>query len=161
MTIIILDLAKVCMYMLQNTEQSTILYKQILRVDVCFHDTFQKKTISLFLQYFFTIYAACIESISCLATNHFYSDQPEVALFYYRRLVQMNVNNAEIWNNLGLCCFYAAQYDMSLGCFQRALSMANDENVRFFFQIFFSYRNFFQNFFFFQLFFHIKSFSIN
>ncbi len=28
---------------------------------------------------------------------------------YYRRLLQMGVTNAELWNNLGLCCFYASQ----------------------------------------------------
>ena len=26
----------------------------------------------------------------------------------------MGVNNTELWNNLGLCCFYASQYDMTL-----------------------------------------------
>jgi tetratricopeptide repeat protein 8 len=39
----------------------------------------------------------------------------------------MGVSNAELWNNMGLCCFYAGQYDMALGCFERALGMANDE----------------------------------
>ena len=32
-----------------------------------------------------------------------------MSLRYYRRLLQMGVNNVEIWNNLGLCCFYASQ----------------------------------------------------
>ncbi len=27
---------------------------------------------------------------------------------------------------MGLCCFYASQYDMALGCFERALTMADD-----------------------------------
>ena len=53
--------------------------------------------------------AANIEAISCMAANHFYADQPEVALRYYRRLVQMGVRDTELWNNLGLCCFYASQ----------------------------------------------------
>ena len=26
----------------------------------------------------------CIEAIACIATHHFYSDQPEIALNYYR-----------------------------------------------------------------------------
>lgn len=38
----------------------------------------------------------------------------------------MGVVNAEIWNNLGLCCFYAAQYDSCLSCFERALALADD-----------------------------------
>ena len=35
--------------------------------------------------------------------------------------------SAELFNNLGLCCFYAQQFDMALGCFERALGMAEDE----------------------------------
>ena len=43
--------------------------------------------------------------------------------------LQMGVNNTELWNNLGLCCFYASQYDMTLSCFERALALADDENM--------------------------------
>ena len=39
----------------------------------------------------------------------------------------MGVYNAEMFNNLGLCCFYSQQYDMSLNCFERALTLATDE----------------------------------
>ena len=67
-----------------------------------------------------------IEAIACLASQHFYTDQPEIALRYYRRLLQMGVNNAELWANLGLCCFYSSQYDMCLGCFDQALQLADD-----------------------------------
>lgn len=41
----------------------------------------------------------------------------------------MGIYNCEIFNNLGLCCFYAQQYDMTLTCFERALSLATDESV--------------------------------
>ena len=41
----------------------------------------------------------------------------------------MGVYNSEIFNNIGLCCFFAQQYDMALSCFERALSMASDENM--------------------------------
>lgn len=58
---------------------------------------------------------------------HKQTDQPEVALRYYRRLLQMGANSPEVWQNLGLCCFYAAQYDMSLKCLERALAMASDD----------------------------------
>ena len=61
--------------------------------------------------------------------NHFYADQPEVSLRFYRRLLQMGVSNAELYNNLGLCCFYAQQYDMSLACMDRALTMATDQDT--------------------------------
>ena len=39
----------------------------------------------------------------------------------------MGVYNTELFSNLGLCCFYAQQYDMSLSCFERALSLASDD----------------------------------
>uniref|UniRef100_H3AU47 Tetratricopeptide repeat domain 8 n=1 Tax=Latimeria chalumnae TaxID=7897 RepID=H3AU47_LATCH len=71
-----------------------------------------------------------VEAIACIGSNHFYSDQPEIALRFYRRLLQMGVYNCELFNNLALCCFYAQQYDMTLSSFQRALSLAtNDEEV--------------------------------
>ena len=39
----------------------------------------------------------------------------------------MGVNNAELYNNIGLCCFYAQQYDMTFNCFMRALAIAADD----------------------------------
>src|SRR5689334_17302600 len=45
---------------------------------------------------------------------------------YYRRLLQMGVTNSELWNNVGLCCFYASQYDTCLSCFDKALQLADD-----------------------------------
>jgi len=41
----------------------------------------------------------------------------------------MGVHNAELFNNLGLCCFYAQQYDHTISCFERALNLATDENA--------------------------------
>ncbi|KAK0093565.1 hypothetical protein PV326_013233 [Microctonus aethiopoides] len=73
--------------------------------------------------------AANTEAIASIGLHHFYNDQPELALRYYRRLLQMGVYNAELLNNLGLCCFYAQQYDHTISCFERALSLATDENV--------------------------------
>ncbi|XP_051775850.1 tetratricopeptide repeat protein 8 [Erpetoichthys calabaricus] len=71
-----------------------------------------------------------VEAIACIGSNHFYTDQPEIALRFYRRLLQMGVYNCQLYNNLGLCCFYAQQYDMTLSSFERALSLAaNDEEV--------------------------------
>ena len=48
---------------------------------------------------------------------------------FCRRLLQMGVYNAELFNNLGLCCFYAQQYDMTLTCFERALNLADENTV--------------------------------
>ena len=67
-----------------------------------------------------------VEALSCLAANHFYTDQPELALRFYRRLLQMGLNTPELWCNLGLCCFFASQYDMALSCLEKALGMAGD-----------------------------------
>ena len=92
--------------MLNNTTDSMRLYKQVLLND-----------------------SANVEAIACLAAFHFYSDQPEVALRFYRRMVQMGVYSTELWNNLGLCCFYASQYDMTLSCFNRALQLADDTSM--------------------------------
>lgn len=41
----------------------------------------------------------------------------------------MGANSPEVWQNLGLCCFYAAQYDMALKCMERALTMASDDSA--------------------------------
>lgn len=41
----------------------------------------------------------------------------------------MGLYNAELFNNLGLCCFFAQQYDMVMICFERALSLAINENA--------------------------------
>ncbi|KAJ3218003.1 Tetratricopeptide repeat protein 8 [Dinochytrium kinnereticum] len=69
-----------------------------------------------------------VEALASLAANYFYDDQPEVALRYYRRLLQMGKeSSAEIWNNMGLCTFYSQQYDLAIPCFERALSFASDD----------------------------------
>lgn len=41
----------------------------------------------------------------------------------------MGVATTELWNNLGLCCFYAGQFDMTVSCFERALSLSDDSNA--------------------------------
>jgi tetratricopeptide repeat protein 8 len=91
---------------LNDSQKSVTYYKKVLDLD-----------------------AANIESIACIAANLFYEDHPEVALRLYRRLIQMGVNNTELWNNVALCCFYASQYDLTLSCFERALAIAGDDNM--------------------------------
>ena len=56
--------------------------------------------------------ASNVEAMASLASHHFYTDQAEIALKYCRRLLQVGCQNTELWNNIGLCCFYASQYDM-------------------------------------------------
>lgn len=119
---------------LNDVDKSVVHFKQVLALD-----------------------SSNVEAIACLASHYFYTDQvraplarpdrsialsvsvvltaplrsrqPEIALRYYRRLLQMGVVNTELWNNLGLCCIHAGQYDMTLSCFQRALELADDDNM--------------------------------
>ena len=69
-----------------------------------------------------------LEAVASVASYHFYNDQPEVALRFYNRLVQLGVNNAELWNNMALCCFYDAQYDLFYSCIEKALALAEEDN---------------------------------
>ncbi len=48
-------------------------------------------------------------------------------LCLFRRLLQMGVFNCQLYNNLGLCCFYAQQYDMTLSSFERALALVSSD----------------------------------
>jgi tetratricopeptide repeat protein 8 len=73
--------------------------------------------------------ASNVEALACLATQYFYADQPEMGVRYFRRLLQMGINTAELWNNLGLCCFYASHFDVALHCFERALAAAGDQTM--------------------------------
>ena len=41
----------------------------------------------------------------------------------------MGVYNAELFNNLALCSFYAQQYDYTISCFERAMNLCTEENV--------------------------------
>lgn len=70
-----------------------------------------------------------IEAIACIAMNYFYNDQPEIALRYYRRILQMGTSNAEVYNNLGLCCYYSQQFDMTVTCFERALIFSDSDEL--------------------------------
>lgn len=53
--------------MLNTPEVAVTYYKRVLALD-----------------------ASNVESVACLAANHFYSDQPEISLRYYRRLLQVS-----------------------------------------------------------------------
>ncbi|CAF1280866.1 unnamed protein product [Adineta steineri] len=71
-----------------------------------------------------------IEAIACIAANHFYNDQPEISLKFYRRLLQMGVTTSSIFTNIALCCFHAQQYDMIVTCFLKALQGATTDEER-------------------------------
>jgi len=94
------------------------------------HETMNEESESLALyKKILSMDATHMESISCLAAYHFYHEPSELALRYYRRCVQMGLLSAAIWNNLGLSCFYSAQYDTCLSCFDRALKSATPDEL--------------------------------
>lgn len=92
--------------MLSNFDISIALYKEVLLLDNC-----------------------NFEAIACIGSNHFYNDMPEISLKFYKRLFELGINSAEVWNNLGLCAFYANQFDFCLSCFERGLILADDETA--------------------------------
>lgn len=42
----------------------------------------------------------------------------------------MGAHSAELYNNLGLCCLYSQQLDLTLACFFRALDLAIDPLIK-------------------------------
>lgn len=42
----------------------------------------------------------------------------------------MGAHSGELYNNLGLCCLYSQQLDLTLVCFQRALDLATDPLIK-------------------------------
>jgi tetratricopeptide repeat protein 8 len=90
--------------MLNDFDASVALYKNILNLDNC-----------------------NFESIACIGSHHFYSDHPEIAIKFYKRLHDLGINNPEVWNNIGLCAYYSGLYDICLSSFERALISADDE----------------------------------
>ncbi|KFD64961.1 hypothetical protein M514_11552 [Trichuris suis] len=68
-----------------------------------------------------------IEAIASVATNYFYSDLPELALRFFRRILQMGMVTTEVYLNIGLCCFNAQQFDIAVDCLHEAIRNATDE----------------------------------
>jgi len=64
-----------------------------------------------------------IEAMACLGAQYFYLEQYEIALQFYKRLLQIGIQNAQLWCNMALCAYYAKQYDIVLQCFRRALTL--------------------------------------
>jgi len=102
--------------MLQNSEAALQTFKDVLKLD-----------------------PSNIEAVASLGAHYFYSDQPEVALRFYKRLLELTQFSnhedeglnacAELWNNVGLCCFFSGQYDMTLRCFENALAASDDSTM--------------------------------
>ncbi|GET86297.1 hypothetical tetratricopeptide repeat protein [Leishmania tarentolae] len=72
-----------------------------------------------------------IEAMACIGAHLFYErSQPELALRYYRRLLQMGVHTSEVWANMGLCAFYTFQMELSLRCLSHALALCKSDSQR-------------------------------
>uniref|UniRef100_A0A2K5EGV1 Tetratricopeptide repeat domain 8 n=1 Tax=Aotus nancymaae TaxID=37293 RepID=A0A2K5EGV1_AOTNA len=77
-----------------------------------------------------------VEAIACIGSNHFYSDQPEIALRFYRRLLQMGIYNcqlfniweeaADVWYNLGHVAVGIGDTNLAHQCFR--LALVNNNN---------------------------------
>lgn len=65
------------------------------------------------------------EALSCIAVHHFYNNNPETALLYYRRILSMGAHSAELYCNIGLCCLYGGQLDLVYACFERAMRLVS------------------------------------
>lgn len=71
--------------------------------------------------------ASNVEGIACLGAHFFYDGTPEIAMKFYRRILQMGVNKTELYVNLALCCFYCQQFDLAIGCLEHAHAIADDK----------------------------------
>ncbi|XP_026867437.2 tetratricopeptide repeat protein 8 isoform X3 [Electrophorus electricus] len=72
-----------------------------------------------------------VEAIACIGSNHFYTDQPEIALRFFRRLLQMALissdeEQADVWYNLGHVAVGIGDLTLAYQCFKLALVFNND-----------------------------------
>lgn len=67
-----------------------------------------------------------IEAVACIANHYFYEDSPEISLRFYKRLMDLGVNNTELWNNISVCLFNNSQFELFYPCLQKALNMTQD-----------------------------------
>lgn len=70
------------------------------------------------------------EALAAIAVHHFYAQQPELALMYYRRILSMGWLSCELYCNIALCCLYGGQLDLVLPCFQRAMRVMQTAEQR-------------------------------
>lgn len=70
-----------------------------------------------------------IEAVACIANHFFYEDSPEISLRFYKRLMDLGVNNTEIWNNIAVCLFNNSQFDLFFPCVKKALTMTEDPSM--------------------------------
>ena len=69
---------------------------------------------------------SCKDALASLATHHFYGEQPEIALTFFKRIMQHWGDSSELWNNIALAAFYSGQIDIAFYAFENALEQADD-----------------------------------
>ncbi|XP_055333607.1 tetratricopeptide repeat protein 8-like isoform X2 [Paramacrobiotus metropolitanus] len=67
---------------------------------------------SLYYRDALKIDAMNFEALACVGMENYYADQPELALRYYRRILQMGAHSPEVFINVGMCCFVSHQMDL-------------------------------------------------
>jgi len=95
----------------ENSEKSINYYVKILQID-----------------------RTNVEALSSLAQNYFYNGHAEVALKMYQQLLsqssynsEISENKVQIFNNIGLCCYYIEKIGLGLNALKEALKYAEDE----------------------------------
>ena len=67
--------------------------------------------------------------MACIANHYYYEDCPEMALRFYKRLMDLGVNTTELWNNISVCLFTNSQFDLFYPCIQKALLLTEDSVI--------------------------------
>eukprot|EP00632_Arachnochrysis_sp_CCMP2950_P009802 CAMPEP_0185720068 /NCGR_PEP_ID=MMETSP1164-20130828/49930_1 /TAXON_ID=1104430 /ORGANISM="Chrysoreinhardia sp, Strain CCMP2950" /LENGTH=394 /DNA_ID=CAMNT_0028387731 /DNA_START=309 /DNA_END=1493 /DNA_ORIENTATION=+ len=65
--------------------------------------------------------ASDCEVLAAYAGHEFQTENPEVSSRYYRRLLQMGSLDFPAWNNLGISCLYASQFEISFASLGNAI----------------------------------------
>ncbi|XP_061751331.1 tetratricopeptide repeat protein 8 isoform X3 [Nerophis ophidion] len=69
-----------------------------------------------------------VEAIACIGSNHFYSDQPEIALRFYRALALAtnDEEQADVWYNVGHVAVGIGDLTLAYQSFKLSLAFNND-----------------------------------
>ena len=62
------------------------------------------------------------EALSALGTLHFEENEPEIALKYFQRILELHGPSADLWNNIALAAVYSNQTDVGLPAFEQAIA---------------------------------------
>jgi len=76
-----------------------------------------------------------VEALASLAQEYFYHDHPEIALKMYQQLLSQQSynevtkdNQVQIFNNIGLCCYYIQKPGLAIAALRQALNLSNEED---------------------------------